>query len=542
VGRSFSSAFFSGEPSALAFLALDFRDRAARLAAARGALARRASPALVDVLRDQQARLPASAARDAHVGALGRGDTAVVVTGQQVGLFLGPLYSFYKAATAIAVARALEAESGIRCVPLFWLQTEDHDHAEVASCRVLAADGTAVALALSPETPAQARVSIAHRHLGPEIEALVDALAEALRGLPAADEVVSLLAKHYGPDRTFAEAFAGVLATIFAEDGLVVLDPRDARVGAAAASLYASALDDAEGLEAALRVRGDALARAGFDEQISVRDGCSLLFFHARDARGPRFRLKRAAGGARWELSGARREVADGEVRAALADDPLRLSTSALLRPLVQDALLPTAAYVGGPGEVSYFAQLDPLYEALAMPRPMVVPRARFRVVDAPTRRRLEALGLTAADAERPRPELVARLAGARADAEHPSPAALRQRAAEAVAPAVDELGRALLAADAGAARAVDRTRATVARALERLAARYERALAGRDAAAMARLDKVTCALAPDGVPQERAYAWPSLAARHGIAGLRRLVMERLAGAPFSTAVQELEP
>jgi bacillithiol biosynthesis cysteine-adding enzyme BshC len=542
VGRSFSSAFFSGEPSALAFLPRDFRDPTARVASAREAAARRASPALLQVLAEQQARLPPSAARAAHLQTLGRGGAAAVVTGQQVGLFLGPLYSFYKAASAVAAARALQAESGVPCVPLFWLQTEDHDHAEVASCLVMGTDGGQANLALAPEAASEARVSMAHRRLGAEVTQLVDALEGALGGAPAAAEVISLVRTSYAPGRTFAQAFAGVLAAIFADDGLLILDPRDARIAAAAAPLYGRALDGAAALEATLNARGAALGQAGFDEQIAVRDACSLLFFHAGDAGGPRFRLRRAAGGAGWELSGAARTVADAEVRRALAIEPLRFSTSALLRPLVQDTLLPTAAYVGGPGEVSYFAQLGPLYDALDVPPPLVVPRARFRVVDVATRRRLAALDLSPADAERPRAELVARLAakaGAHAGA---SPEALRARVAAAVAPLVDEVGRAAVAADPGASRAVDRTRATVDRAFQRLVARYERALAARDATALERLDKLQRALAPGGVPQERAYGWPSLAARHGTAALKRLVLDHLARAPFPVAVQELAP
>ena len=141
VGRTFSSAYLAGEPGALPFLARDFEDADARRAVVRAAAMRRASPALVEVLREQQARLPVDPTRDASLAALARGDAAVVATGQQVGLFLGPLYSFYKAATAVAVARALEAESGARTVPLFWLQTEDHDFAEIAACHVADASG-----------------------------------------------------------------------------------------------------------------------------------------------------------------------------------------------------------------------------------------------------------------------------------------------------------------------------------------------------------------------------------------------------------------
>jgi bacillithiol biosynthesis cysteine-adding enzyme BshC len=542
LGRTFSSSYLAGDPRASALLAHDFRDGAARREATRAAAARRASPELLTVLAEQQARLPTSPARDANLAALERG-AAVVVTGQQVGLFLGPAYSFYKAASAIAVARALEAESGARVVPLFWLQTEDHDFAEIASCTVAGADGATVRLALAPEPAEAGRVSLAHRRLGPEVDALVDALGAALGDEPHAAEVVALVRASYVTGRAPAEAFAHLLASIFADEGLLVLDPRDARVAALAAPLYRRALHGAAALERGLRARGAELAAGGWDEQIPVRAGCSLVFFHERDARGPRFRLQRQQDDGRWRLAGGGdgRTVDDSALDEALARDPLRFSTSALLRPVVQDALLPTAAYVGGPAEVSYFAQLAPVYEGLGVAQPLVVPRARFRVLDAPTRRRLGQLALGADEACGPRAELLARL-GAGAGAPGPDPEALRRAAAERLHPAVDELTRAAVAAQPELERAAARTRATVERALSRFLERYARGHHERDHVVTARLDAVRRALAPDGVPQERAYGWPSLAARLGARAFAALVLERLARDPFPTALQELEP
>ncbi len=538
VGRTFSSAYLAGEPGALPFLARDFEDADARRAVVRAAAMRRASPALVEVLREQQARLPADSSRDASLAALARGDAAVVATGQQVGLFLGPLYSFYKAATAVAVARAIEAESGARTVPLFWLQTEDHDFAEIAACHVAGPSGAPVTLALAPEAPAEARVSVAHRRLGPEITGLVDALGDALGDGARRDEVTALVRTHYVAGRPLAQAFAGLLAAVFAGDGLIVLDPRDARIAGLATPLYARAIADAAPIEAALRARGAALAAAGFDEQIPVRAACSLLFFHERDATGPRFRLQRSADA--WTLAGTGATVANSELERCLTADPLRFSTSALLRPLVQDTLLPTVAYVGGPAELSYFAQLGPLYDLFGVPAPLVVPRARFRILDVATRRRLAQLGLPADDAATPRAALLERLATAQPGA--PDAASLRQIVAERIAPAVDDVTRTAVAADAGLARAAARTRATVYRALGRFVARYARDVSAHDGATAARLDKVQNALVPSGVPQERLYSWPSPAARLGAGPLKRLVFERLATAPFSTALQDLTP
>jgi bacillithiol biosynthesis cysteine-adding enzyme BshC len=552
VPRPFSSSYLAGEELARRFIPLDFRSGADRIARARAAAERKVAPALVAVLRDQQSALPSSRARTENLEALAAGRTAVVATGQQVGLFLGPLYGFYKAASAIAVARALATESGVRCVPLFWLQTEDHDFAEIASAAVAGSGGEPVALSLPAETAAEARVSIAHRRLPLQVSPLLDRLAELLGASTAARETVAVLRSHYTPGRPIAQAFAGVLAELFSDEGLLIFDPREVRVAGLAAPIYREALAACTTVGRRLEEQGAALAAAGFDQQIPVRPDCALVFGHLGAAAGPRHRLERqsetsrstgASGG--WRLAGADAAFSDREIADLLSRDPLRFSTSALLRPIVQDTLLPTAAYVGGPAEVSYFAQTGPLYDHFRVAMPLIVPRARFRCLDLHTRRRLAKLGLDADDVARPQAELVARLPNT-ASEQFPTAAALTARVAAEIAPAVDEIAStatALDPSDRNLARAAERTRAHVARALARLTGRYARKLAERDGVALGRLARVQNALAPGGVPQERAYAWPSLAGRVGPVALKTLVFERLtAVGPFTTALQDLEP
>jgi bacillithiol biosynthesis cysteine-adding enzyme BshC len=563
VGRAFSTSYLAGDAAACAFMPRDFRRAADRIAAARHAAARRVDPALVAVLREQQAALPANPARDNNLEALASGDTALVVTGQQVGLFLGPLYTFYKAASAIAVARAIEAESGVRCVPLFWLQTEDHDFAEIAGCTNAGADGAPALLALGDGPAEDDRISVAHRRLGPEVAGLIDKLADHLGTAPAAGEVLDLLRRHYRAGRPLAAAFAGALAEIFgdaagAPAGLLFLDPRDARVAALAAPIYRRALDDAAGVDGVLAAQVARLAAEGFDAQIPVRAGSPLVFFHPHGVQGPRYRLQseRAQGkpghggdhgrdrghDSEWRLAGAALAVSRSQLLDTLAREPLRFSTSALLRPIVQDALLPVAAYVGGPAEVSYFAQLEPLYQRFGVSPCLIVPRARFRCVDARARRQLAALDLAPDDLARPLPELLARIAMAPPGAVNPE--ALRQRAAREIAPAVEQIAGAVEAAEPGLARAGARTRATVTRALARLTDRYARALAARDTVARQRLQALRDALYPGGVAQERVFGWPTLAARLGPAEFGRLVFEALeaGGGPFDSAARELRP
>ncbi|HEV7554430.1 MAG TPA: bacillithiol biosynthesis cysteine-adding enzyme BshC, partial [Kofleriaceae bacterium] len=306
------------------------------------------APAVADVLAEQNSRLAPSPARDANLAALRRG-AAAVVTGQQVGLFLGPLYTIYKAATAVVLARAWSRETGSPVVPVFWLQTEDHDIVEIASCAIPGER-------LDVPVDAENRISIAQLTLPDAIADCLDRLAELLGPGDDAAVHVARLGRHYKPGARWADAFAGVLAELFAPEGLVVIDPRDPGFGPFAAPVHARALDDSSRIASALIARGAELS----GHKVHVRPGAPLSFFHPAGACGPRVRLEPVGPGRFAEVGGGpTHELA--ELHAALAADPLSFSTSALLRPILQDTLLPTAAYVGGPAEIAYLAQLPPL-------------------------------------------------------------------------------------------------------------------------------------------------------------------------------------
>ncbi|MGZ5958169.1 MAG: bacillithiol biosynthesis protein BshC, partial [Myxococcaceae bacterium] len=225
MASDFFASFISGESAASALLPARPLDEEAWEAAARRAGRRRMSDDLLDELRRQSAALPASPARDWHLDALGQPGATVVVTGQQCGLFLGPLYTLHKAATVVARARWLTQRTGRPCIPLFWLQTEDHDWAEIAGAELLVPAGRRI-LELPAETPEQARVSLAQRTLPAEVDGLTAALADLLEPLPHGAAVSALVARHYRAGRAPGAAFAGLLAELFADEGLVLLDPR----------------------------------------------------------------------------------------------------------------------------------------------------------------------------------------------------------------------------------------------------------------------------------------------------------------------------
>ena len=558
----FSSAFLRRDPRAAAFLPADFRDREARAALVQRQAQRAlpVSPAVFAELAAQQAVLGDSPARATNLDALRQPGTVVVVSGQQLGLFLGPLYTFYKAATAIQLARTIEREHRVRCVPVFWLQTEDHDFEEIRHCHLPIfsgehdLDGLTLSLSATPTNESDAgqridrgspdRGSIDHRTLGPEIEARVQELGEALAGLPHAADCLARVSAHYRRGVPISTAFAGVLSALFAEEGLLLINPRRAALSREAAGLYRVAIAQHADLAAALSARGSDLVQAGFAEQVAVRPGSSLFFFHETPT-GPRFRLDRQAESDAWLLpqpeGRASRRLSTTELLAALDREPLCFSTSALLRPLLQDLLLPTVAYVGGPGEINYFAQLAPLYRAVAgtlpIQQPVVVPRARFRCLDESSRSLLAKLGLSPSDVERPRADALQRALLHQRPLRDPSEAAshtldprvasqaLRQSLLADAQARLDALAQ----SEPGLRDAIVRTRRSIELNVDRLLQRYQRLLRERDGVLCQRIDRLQRMLYPHGEPQERHMSLPYFLARYGLAAFKERVFHSLA-------------
>ena len=508
-------------------------DAAARVQATRAAV-RPLAPEIHAALVAQNARLAPSRARELNLAALRQG-AAAVVTGQQVGLFLGPLYTLYKAASAIQVARALAAAAGVPVVPIFWLQTEDHDLPEIASCGLAGAGGEPASVALPAS--AQDRTSIAHRVLPDGVDGCLAELREQLGGLAHAEAHLARLARHYRAGAGWAQAFAGLLAELFADEGLVFVDPRDPALAPAARPVHERALADAGPIAALLAERASLLGERGFAAPVHVRAGAPLCFFHPDGPTGPRFRLEPdPADGDRFLEVGGTRAHTRAELRAALAAEPLRFSTSALLRPILQDTWLPTVAYVGGPGELAYFAQLRPLYAHFGLRMPLVLLRARFRLVEARTRRLLDRLGLQPADAARGEDELLARLR--RDDPAWPAAADLERRLLAPFEAALAELAAAVTSAGPQLERALAKTRTSVTRSVGKLGARYQKTLLHRDGELVDAVRRLCMQLQPEGIPQERHHGLPYHAAR---VGDRALVEQVLAAvSPFDPAVKDL--
>lgn len=516
------------------FYRAHFADPVARSASVSRAL-RPLSPEVFAALAAQNDRLFPSDARARQLEALGAG-AAAVVTGQQVGLFLGPLYTLYKAMTAIRAAQRLSEETHRPVVPVFWVQSEDHDLPEVATyCCPEASHPDATPLELTLPAGAESRVSLEHRALPPELQDALTRLESKLDGLPFAGPHLERLRRYYQPGAGYVEAFTGLLAELTAEYGLVFVNPRDPALAAAARPLHREALSKASAISEHLLARGRALAAAGYEPGVHVRPGAPLAFFHPEGPTGPRYRLSPAPGG--YTLQGGPAGLLTTEALMARLDaEPRCFSTSALLRPLLQDQLLPTAAYVGGPAEIAYLAQIQPLYPLFGMEAPLVLPRARIFVVEPAVRRALERLGLSVREAASPEPTLLER--GRGSDAGVSKSRALREEVLGPLLESLEAERGELAALGPGLERALDRTLHSVERNLKRLIEKTASAERAKDQTQVALVQRLHSSLYPKGVPQERVFGLSYFAARHGEQPFLRLVHDALH--PFDAQVLEL--
>lgn len=331
-------------------------------------LSREAREGIADLLSAQSGVYHAGDAVRANVEKLKNGAGAIV-TGQQVVLFGGPLLTLLKAATAIRLAKDLSA-SGRPHVPIFWMATEDHDFAEVDHVTV-------------PSRHDLHRLQLKIRHalaqpvggivLDDEIRGVVDQAAEFLGGTPLFEQ----LQDWYAPGRTMASAFGSFIAQVFAPWGLIVIDAAGREAHQLGSHILREAIVRADELRDALLARDPELTDRGYHAQVLVTPESSLLFLV--DAKtGARLPLRRAKDG--WKAGSE--SYTDAELLATLEESPERISPNALLRPVFQDSILPTTAYIGGPAEIAYFAQSQVLYEKLLGRTTPILPRLSATLIE----------------------------------------------------------------------------------------------------------------------------------------------------------------
>ncbi len=342
---------------------------------------------VADVLERQNRAWDASPRTLENIARL-RGGASALVTGQQVGLFGGPLFSIFKALSTVKLAQEA-TDAGSDCVPVFWLATTDHDLDEISHVSFLGSDASLQKLMATSRGFPDAPVGTVR--FGPEIEPVV----EAATGLLGDSEVTKFLREAYRPGENFGSAFARLFSRLFAEWGVILLDASDPEFHRIAAPLYSAAIERAAELDHALLERGRELEGAGYHQQVKVTPSSTLLFTLRDGARVP---VHRRANSSSAEFLVKDEVISEAEMLRQITSEPERFSANVLLRPVVQDYLLPTLAYVGGAAEIAYFGQGAVVYKALAGRATPILPRLSATIVEAKPQTLLERYGLSVPD------------------------------------------------------------------------------------------------------------------------------------------------
>ncbi|MHB8501137.1 MAG: bacillithiol biosynthesis cysteine-adding enzyme BshC [Candidatus Acidiferrales bacterium] len=357
------------------------------------------------ILGEQNAAFGAGEAARQNLARFAKGAVAIV-SGQQVGLFSGPAYAIYKAVSAIQIAQEL-TRAGVNAVPVFWMATEDHDLDEVRSSTWFQ-NGKLRRFEL-PGNGAAGR-PVGRIVLGAQVKEMVEEAAGILTGA-GGEFVAAIFRESYGAQETYGSAFGKLFARLFAEQGLILLDPLDGRLHRIAGGVLRRAVEERDGLSEALLARGKELDKTGFAAQVKVTARSTLLFSMGqgaqggtREGEGKSTRQPVIASGEKFvcgEQSWTKEELVQA-VQAA----PENFSPNALLRPVVQDYLLPTAAYIAGPAEIAYFAQAEVIYKKVLGRMPVILPRAAYTILDAKAEKLLRRYGLQVEDVWRGSQEL----------------------------------------------------------------------------------------------------------------------------------------
>jgi bacillithiol biosynthesis cysteine-adding enzyme BshC len=455
-----------------------------------------------NTLENQNRNFGAGPKTFANIERLRRGALAAV-TGQQVGLFGGPLFSIFKALTAVKLAEQATA-AGVDCVPIFWLATEDHDLAEVNHVALISEAGVPERLAIDSHGPQDAPVGTIT--LGAEVTPVVERAAALLEDT----NIATWLRESYRPGETMGSAFARLMASLFADWGVILLDQADPVFHELAKPILRQAVERSAELDDALLVRGKALEAAGYHQQVKVTSATTLLF---EIKNGVRTVVRRKSNGTKGEFAVGEERCSSQELLDRIERDAGNFSPNVLLRPVVQDYLLPTLAYTGGAAEVAYFAQAAVVYEKLLGRVTPILPRFSATLVEAKAQRLLDRYRVTLPDLfqgpEKLRETLAARTL----------PSDLQGRFAEAKAALERSLGsirESLARLDPTLVDAASNAEEKMKYQLAQLEARAARAEVQRNEVITRHSDSLSSALYPNKTLQEREIAGVSFVARYG--------------------------
>jgi bacillithiol biosynthesis cysteine-adding enzyme BshC len=464
--------------------------------------------AVGDALERMNRNWGASEQTLANIDLLREADCIAVVSGQQAGLFGGPLYTIYKALSAVKLAECM-SQRGIKAVPVFWIATEDHDFVEVAKAEIINRECALTSVSVPDQIHVDG-LPVGRVTLDESVSSTIQVALAALPKTEFSDDLATLLREAYGPGQNFGAAFARVMTKLVGARGLILLDPLDSQLKQLAAPLYAEAARQAHEIANAIVSRSRELEAAGYHAQVTPSENSFPLFWH--DENGARQALTRNENG-KYQTKNGKAEYSADEFADWARREPDRFSPNVTLRAVVQDFLLPTIAYYGGSAEIAYFAQTAEVYRILDRPATPILPRASLTFVEKHTWRALERYGISLTDFFGGLDHVVARVVEGYLGKET---SAAFEHTTKTFNSELDGLQDHLRRVDPTLADALDKGRRKINYQIDGLRTRFNRAQVGRDEAVHRQIERAFDLLYPAKALQERHINITSLLARHG--------------------------
>ncbi len=472
---------------------------------------------VADVLLDQNHAAGATPGALDNIERLRQKDSVVVITGQQASLFTGPLYTIFKALSAIKLSAQLR-EQGVNAVPMFWVAAEDHDFEEVNHTRLVNRDGRLVTITYSACSPKEGK-PVGHVELCDEINGNIDELVAALPESEFMPRLSADLRDSYQAGITFADAFGKMMIKLLKDYGVVLINPLDDRLKQIAGEIYVNAMSRSQDFAAQLVRMSAALEGAGYHAQVYTSPEAVPLFMLEEGRR--KAMVRRDDG--RFYLKGGEKSFGADELLDTVRRCPSCFSPNVTLRPIVQDSLLPTVAYIGGPAEIAYFAQLRPNYHLLGRIPPVVLPRASFTLIEKHHAKKMNKHGLNFTELFEGQEEVMKRVVEHSLDQ---NTATVFDETEKALNQQLEKLRGSLASVDPTLAEALKGGREKILYQLQHLRTRFVHNRSRRDDSTKQQIERLFAVLYPNKNLQERELNISYFLSRYGYEVIDRLYDE----------------
>jgi bacillithiol biosynthesis cysteine-adding enzyme BshC len=452
---------------------------------------------LGEVLAEQNQSMGCGEKTLANIKKIAQGKACAIVTGQQAGVLSGPLYTIYKALTAIKLSEFLNRKHGDYFVPLFWIASDDHDFREINHIDLIGKENDLIKINYDAETHPP-KTPVGNIEIGEAVHQLFQNIIDFTNDTEFRDDIASTYAAAYVPGRSFSTAFGTWMTELFKSYGLVMLDPYTPSIKKLGVDLFRKELEGRS--ESSLRVlaRSEKLIENALPVQLNVQKGIFNLFYAEKERHAIHLEEER------YLIKDTGQSFSKTQILDAVHKNPEYFSPNVLLRPIFQDTILPTIAYVAGPSEIAYFAQLKPAYDYFGVTMPVIYPRKSITILEKRIARILDKHDLKINDMFTSIDQLIAQQMEAQISPAITSKIELIKHGNESN---FNDLRNEIASLDATLESTVDKTLGKILNQTEQLEKKIIQATKKREDLLVRQLRNAAINLYPDGKLQERVLS-----------------------------------